>query len=150
MIDVALSPEAAALREQLRNGGMLPASAPGETVDPLRNGHRVLDKSGAASRKKNPLAAARFGELNAFIDITMAGLTRAEVTTWFAMFRYVDSKKQTVSVSVRTIAERTGTSFQHVHKAIASLIDKGLLERLKTGGINSGSSVYRLRPTVHP
>lgn len=88
--------------------------------------------------------------MNAFIDVTMAELTRAEVTTWFAIFRYIDSKKQTASVSVRTIAARTGTSYQHVHKAITSLIGKGLLERLKTGGINSGSSIYRVSPTAHP
>lgn len=131
--------EVAKYRKMLRNGGTMPSvEAPAPTPEVLK------------PRKKNPHAAGRFGDMNAFIDVTMATLTRAEVTTWFAMFRYVDSKTQTVAVSVRTIADRSGTSFQHVHKAIASLLDKGLLERLKTGGINSGASVYKLKPTVHP
>ena len=140
-MDARVDPaEVAKCRAMLKNGGTMPSVEAG----------RATVAQPTAKRKKNPHVAARFADMNAFVDVTMAGLTRAEVTTWFALFRYVDSRKQTVSVSVRTIAERTGTSYQHIHKAIASLIEKGLIERLKTGGINSGSSVYRVRPTVHP
>ena len=101
--------------------------------------------SGTSTKRKNPQAAGRFRELNSFIDLTMASLTRAEITTWLAMFRYVDAKKQTVTISIETISRGSGTSVRHVHRAIGSLLAKGLVKRLKVGGLNDGASVYRLR-----
>ncbi|WP_428305834.1 hypothetical protein [Lacipirellula sp.] len=136
-----LSPEAQRLYEQMRNGGVLPGTMP-PTVEaaPKRT----------AKWKKNPLVAGRFGELNAFVDTTMAKLTRIEVTTWLTLFRYVDSRVGTAQASAEAIAAATGSSKQHTLKAIASLIEKRLLTRVKIGAINRGSSVYRVHPTGHP
>jgi hypothetical protein len=140
-MDTAVDPaEVAKYRDMMRHGRSLPSMA---TVAPPA-------PTTAKRRKKNPQVAGRFEDMNAFVDVTMAGLTRVEVNTWLTMFRYVDSKKQTVSVSVRTVAERAGANVRHVHKAIKLLTEKGLLERVKKGGINSGASVYRVHPTVTP
>lgn len=141
MIDAVLSPEAARFREQLRNGGMLPPSAPVEAV--IAPGRQQNGK-----HKKNPLIAGRFGDLNAFIDTAMADLTRAEIATWMTLFRFTDVKKNSVTISIEKIAERSGTSVRHTHKAIGTLLEKGLLERLKTGSLNTGASVYRLHPLL--
>ncbi|MBA4104967.1 MAG: hypothetical protein C0485_04335 [Pirellula sp.] len=102
-----------------------------------------------AKSRKNPQAAGRFRDLNSFIDQAMAGLTRAEIATWMTMFRYVDAKKGSVTVSIETIHRGTGTSIRHVHNAIRSLLAKGLIERLKVGGLNDGASVYRVHSTMN-
>ena len=132
--------EVAKYREMMRGGRTLPS------VETVGDQPTVQAKQ----RKRNPQSKGRFQELNAFVDVTMATLTRVEVTTWLTMYRYVDSKKNTVSLSVRTVSERAGANIRHIHKAIKSLSEKGLLERVKMGGINTGASVYRVHATVTP
>ena len=130
--------EVAKYREMMRNGGTMPSVESGFAP--------VLNPVG--KRKKNPQGAGRFADMNAFVDQTMASLTRAEIATWFALFRFNQSKSGTSRASVETIAQRAGTSKRHTMKAIASLMERGLVERVVTGGINRGSSVYRGNPLV--
>ena len=101
------------------------------------NGHRA---------KPKPKSSGRFPALNSFVDCTMAGLCRAELAAWLALFRFTDARTGTAMASIETIAERAGTSKRHTLKAVASLIKKRLIERIKTGAINRGSSVYRVHP----
>lgn len=126
--------EVARYREMMRGGRTLPSVGSSET----------LPVQATASRKRNPKSMGRFQDINAFVDVTMAQLNRSELTTWLALFRFADGKTSVAQASVETIAARTGTSRQHTHKAIASLESKGLVERLRTGTVNSGASVYRI------
>jgi hypothetical protein len=99
--------------------------------------------------------ANRFTALNAFIDYMMVDLTRAELATWLVLYR--DTRNGVAQASIDAIAKRTGTSRQHTQKAITSLQQRGLIEQIKKGAINSGASIYRVKLlsakdaiTVHP
>lgn len=107
---------------------------PSEVVQPANRPRK------AAGKRKQ--ASARFREMNAFVDFTMADLSRAELATWFVLFR--DARDGTAQTAVEVIAKRAGTSKQHTLKAIASLVGRGLLERVRIGGINRGASIYRI------
>jgi Mn-dependent DtxR family transcriptional regulator len=75
----------------------------------------------------------------------MAGLSRAEALTWLVLWR--DTKKSgTVRTSSTDIARRTGVSRRAVTNALAKLRELGLLRLIHQGGINRGTSVYRVEP----
>ena len=86
----------------------------------------------------------RFGTLNAFVDCTMADLSRAEALTWLVLWR--DTRNGTARTSADDIGRRIGASKRAVLTALQKLRDKGLLTRVYKGGLNRGPSTYRVHP----
>ncbi|MBA4106071.1 MAG: transcriptional regulator [Pirellula sp.] len=93
--------------------------------------------------RKSTVTSDRFATLNAFVDFAMARLTRAELAVWLVLYR--DTRHGVVQASVENIAERAGVSRHHTCKAIGKLIDRSLLERVRSGALNQGAAVYRVR-----
>ena len=87
--------------------------------------------------KRTAVTSNRFGELNAFVDCSMADLSRAEALTWFVLWR--DTKNGTVRTSAADIARRIGASRKAVTNALAVLRKRGLLRLVHQGGADRGS-----------
>jgi len=98
------------------------------------------DRKADEPKRKN--TGDRFAVLNAFIDVTLAGLTRSEIAVWLILYR--DTRDGTVRTSQENIAKRSGTSVRHVKRAVASLTAAGLLTEVFRGGLNRGPSRYRV------
>ena len=99
--------------------------------------------------KRTAATSNRFGELNAFVDCSMADLSRAEALTWLVLWR--DTKSGgTVRTSSTDIGRRIGVSRRAVTNALAGLRQRGLLRLVHQGGINRGTSVYRVEPLAKP
>jgi hypothetical protein len=86
----------------------------------------------------------RFDVLNAFVDGSLAGLSRVQLATWLVLYR--DTRNGTACTSQSDIARRAGCSVRGVQKAIAKLLRVGLVVRLRQGRLNGGASVYRVEP----
>jgi hypothetical protein len=118
-----------------------------DTLPPMRSDKQTGthpiggSKPNRASRKQT---ANRFGCLNAFVDCSMAGLSRAELATWLVLYR--DERGGSVCISQQNIARRAGASVRHVKKAIANLVSMGLLTVVYQGGLNRGPSRFRVNP----
>ena len=91
-------------------------------------------------------AALRFEILNAFVDWTMADLSRAEMAVWLVLYR--DTKNNAAKTGMSDLARRAGCDRRTVVRAVASLKKRGILKTLHKGGLNRGPSSYRVRPLV--
>jgi len=100
--------------------------------------------SGKANDPKHTTTAGRFGTLNAFVDCSLAELSRSEIAVWMVLYR--DTRDGTVRTSQENVARRSGTSVRHVKKAMASLTAAGLLTVVFQGGLNRGPSRFRVNP----
>jgi len=99
----------------------------------------------SATRKPKP-PNLRFELLNGFIDFSMDGLTRAELATWFVLYRDAKPPRWEARTSAGDIARRIGASKRAVSSALASLQSRGLLIVIQRGGLRQGPSTYRVRP----
>ena len=93
------------------------------------------DKAGTANR---------FGVLNGFVDVGMRDLTRAELAAWLVLYR--DTRDGVARTSMADIARRSGTSERKTIDAIGKLRKRGLVERVRKGGLARGPASYRVRP----
>ena len=111
---------------------------------------RPTSTAQASTKPKGTQATAnRFGELNAFVDCSMADLSRAEMGTWLVLWR--DTKPcGTVRTSATDIGRRIGVSRRAVTNALAGLRKRGLLRLVHQGGFTGGVSVYRVQPLAKP
>jgi len=100
--------------------------------------------NGKANDPKRKAAADRFATLNAFVDCSLAELSRSEIAVWLLLYR--DTRDGTARTSQENIAKRSGTSVRHVRKALASLTAAGLLTVVFQGGLNRGPSRFRVNP----
>ena len=130
-----------------------PPRLPGCSVLPPMNprpDRPVPPSNGKASNKPKRTAATsnRFGELNAFVDCSMADLSRAELGTWLVLWR--DTKNGTVRTSMTDVARRIGVSRRAVVDAVAKLEKRGLLIVVYRGGMRRGMNVYRVHPLSKP
>ncbi len=96
------------------------------------------------SRKQN--VGDRFGEINAFVDVTLCSLTRTEACVWLILWR--DSRHGLARTSYASLARTTGCRRATVGLALRSLREKGLVEVVRRGGKAQGANVYRLRSIV--
>ncbi len=103
---------------------------------------------GTEKPKRTAATSNRFGELNAFVDCSMADLSRAEALTWLVLWR--DTKNGTVRTALTDIARRIGASKRAAVDAVAGLVKRGLVSRIHRGGMNRGVSVYRVQPLGKP
>ena len=131
-----------------------PPRLPGCSVLPPmeQSRHRPASTTNSKASDKPKRTAAtsnRFGELNAFVDCSMADLSRAEALTWFVLWR--DTKQGgTVRTSSTDIGRRIGVSRRAVTNALAGLRKRGLLRLVHQGGFTGGVSVYRVEPLAKP
>lgn len=86
----------------------------------------------------------RFAALNAFVDFTLADLTRNEIAVWLILYR--DTKDGTARTSQADIGRRARVSDRTVRNVLRRLHGKGLVRVTYRGGIGRGSSAYRIRP----
>ena len=98
--------------------------------------------------KRTKATANRFGELNAFVDCSMADLSRAELGTWLVLWR--DTKNGTVRTSMQDVARRIGASKRAVVDAVAELEKRGLLSVVYRGGMRRGMNTYRVNSLMKP
>lgn len=94
------------------------------------------------SKKSQQATANRFAVLNAFVDCSLAGLSKAELATWLCLYR--DTRQGTACTSQSDIARRSGLSIRAVGKATRKLIASGFLVVVFQGGLNRGPSRYRV------
>ena len=123
-----------------------PPVLPGCSVLPpmeLRPARPAASTGNAGDKPKRTAATSnRFGELNAFVDCSMADLSRAEALTWLVLWR--DTKNGTVRTSMADVARRIGASKRAVVDAVAGLENWGLLIVVYRGGMRRGMNVYRV------
>jgi hypothetical protein len=92
-----------------------------------------------------PKVGNRFAVLNAFVDVTMQTLTRAEITVWMLLFR--DTKQDGLARTAQTdLARRAGLNTRSVERAVRSLERCGLLKVVHRGGLRKGPSSCRISP----
>jgi hypothetical protein len=101
-------------------------------------------KPSAKTKAKQTVTMDRFGTLNAFVDCSMAGLSRSELATWLVLYR--DTRNGTACTSQADIARRAGLSVRAVKNAVRKLRASGLLVVVFSGGLNRGPSRYRVEP----
>ena len=136
MIDVVLSPEASAYREQLRNGGMLPASAPAEVDQP-----RQIKKTKSSVRR--PESVGRFKTMNAFIDRSARLVDTTAQAAWFVLFREV-KPNGIAQISQRQVADRIGVSRRTAIRAIQQLEQARLVTAVSRGGLSGEMTAYEV------
>jgi len=107
-----------------------------------RDGKAAGKAKGSPERRRT---RERFGVLNAFVDCSMAGLSRAEALTWLVLYR--DTRDGTARTSGADVARRIGTSRRAVTDALAGLRRRGMVKLVHRGGLNRGTSIYRVFPT---
>jgi hypothetical protein len=121
----------------LRGCAVLPPMAGGPAPSPTPQ---------PRDRSKAKRAAGRFAVLNAFLDATLAGLTRAEAAVWLLLFR--DTKADGLARTGQAdLARRAGCNVGTIKRALARLARRGLLTVVRRGRIGAGPSIYRLHPT---
>ncbi len=96
----------------------------------------------AKPKQTNQATVNRFAVLNAFVDCSMKGLSKAESATWLVLYR--DTRNGIATTSQADIARRIGTSDRAVRSAIGRLAKLGLLVVVRRGGILQGPSKYRV------
>jgi hypothetical protein len=132
------------VREQYR--GILPPGAVLRPDDDEETPPSPPRSAKPVAKPKRRTRSERFATLNAFVDMGMAGLTRAEVKVWLILFR--DTKANgTARTGQRDIARRAGLKPRMVRYALASLEAKGMLQTVRRGRLNEGPSIYRVHPT---
>ncbi len=121
---------------------------PGCSVLPPMNPRPATANIAPKERPKKRATGDRFATINAFVDCSLADLTRAEALTWFVLWR--DTKDGTVRTSAADIARRIGVTRRAVTDALAGLRKRGLLTLIHRGGMNRGVSVHRVQPLTKP
>jgi DNA-binding MarR family transcriptional regulator len=96
----------------------------------------------AAAKEK---AAGRFHDFNAFVDGSLAELTRAEMAVWLVLFR--DARNGIACTAQEDIARRAGCDRRTVNRALRRLGQLGLVKLVRRGGLDGTVSRYRVCPT---
>jgi hypothetical protein len=99
-----------------------------------------------ASRPKGERPSqGRFQCINAFLDVTMAALDRAELAVWLLLWR--DTKPDGVArTSQADLARRAGRTSRSVRRALVKLQRAGLVSVVSQGGLQRRLCVYRVEP----
>ena len=99
-------------------------------------------RKGKPPKGKTPDAAGRFAVVNAFVDASMADLSRTELAVWLCLWR--DSRDGVARTAQTYIADRCGCKRESVSRALSGLVERGLVKVVRQGGLNRGMSVYRV------
>jgi hypothetical protein len=126
-----------------RPPGVIPV---GEEPPPMDDGARARpsrrDGGKPQGKTHGGRASDRFAVLNAFVDLALAELTRAEIAVWLVLYR--DTRDGTARTSVTDIARRAGCDRSTVFRALGRLEERGLVKVVHRGGLGRGSSRYRV------
>lgn len=90
-------------------------------------------------------SSLRFEILNAFVDSTMADLTRAELAVWLCLYRDTKSNGE-ARASLDDIARRAGMDRRSATRAVGRLKRRKMLKTVRRGGLNEGPSTYAVFP----
>ena len=90
-------------------------------------------------------ASDRFSSINAFVDLSMRDLTRAESLVWVALWR--DTRAGVAKTSMTYLQRRLGVNRTTIVRALQTLRLKGFVEVVRRGARGCGSNWYRLRAT---
>jgi len=113
-----------------------------EPAEPVRSAERPETK-----RKPNRQNTGnRFAILNTFVDTAAGELTRSEILVWLVLYR--DTRDGLAGTSQADIARRAGTTDRTVRRVIGRLERRGLLTTVYRGGLNRGTSKYRISPEL--
>lgn len=99
-----------------------------------------------AKRKGDGTTGNRFAVLNTFVDCSMRELKAADVRVWLVLCR--DTRDGIAVTAQADIAERSGISVRAVHGSIRRLERLGLFKVVYRGGLNRGSSRYRVSALI--
>ncbi len=112
---------------------------------------RAKGEARQARSTQRGAVAARFRELNTFVDFVLRHLTNAEARCWLILWR--DSREGLASTAQTDLAQRAGLAPRNVRRALERLKVKGLLVVVHQGGYRAGKSTYRVRalpPELEP
>jgi predicted transcriptional regulator len=110
-----------------------------ESTEPDRRPGRFEHRT-KSTKNSTKNAGSRFKDLSAFVRLSAAGLTKAELAVWIAVFNF--SQGGTAIVTQVKLAKFAGTTERTIKRAVASLVKRGLLEVIERGRPGR-SSVYR-------
>jgi hypothetical protein len=114
-------------------------------MPPMDTAEESMPRPASKESKAKGKSNGRFQAINAFADFTLAALNRAEIAVWLLLWR--DTKPTGLAHTSQTdLARRAGCSDRQVRRALGSLAGQRLLPVVYQGGLNRGSSVYRVRP----
>jgi DNA-binding transcriptional ArsR family regulator len=122
-------------------GGELPPMESPSAPPPNGRPHRDEPKGKPVGGKVK--ARERFAVLNAFVDFTLAGLSRGEIAVWLILYR--DTREGTARTSYDDLARRAGMNRRNVGRALRRLERLRLLRVVHRGGLRRGVSRYRCR-----
>jgi DNA-binding MarR family transcriptional regulator len=121
------------------------------SAGPLRVGEEPPPLNGGPARPSNrrqptakAKAAGRFHDLNAFVDGSLVGLTRAEIAVWLVLFR--DARNGIAATAQEDIARRAGCDRRTVNRALRRLGQLDLVKLVRRGGLDGTVSHYRVHP----
>jgi hypothetical protein len=114
--------------------------------EPAPRGRPRRDKPKGKPASAKAKAGERFAVLNAFVDFTVADLSRAEIAVWLVLYR--DTRDGTARTSYDDLARRAGCDRRNVGRAVRRLERLGLLKIVHRGGLRRGPSSYRVRGTA--
>jgi hypothetical protein len=101
-------------------------------------------KGGRTHAKRRQRHYGRFAALNGFVDGVMGTLPRAAALTWVCLWR--DTKPDGLArTAVADLARRIGGDRSTVIRALRLLVDRGLLDVVRRGGLGRGVSTYRVK-----
>lgn len=102
-------------------------------------------KPGVKRKTAKRESRLRFEVLNAFVDTSMANLSRAELAVWLILYR--DTRPDgAASTAVGDLARRAGIDRRTALRALKRLRDRRMLRVLRRGGLNRGPSSYLVFP----
>jgi len=101
-------------------------------------------KGGRTHARRRQRHYGRFAVLNGFVDGVMGTLPRAAALVWVCLWR--DTKPDGLArTAVTDLARRIGGDRRTVLRALRLLVDRGLLEVVRRGGLGRGLSTYRVK-----
>ncbi len=105
--------------------------------------HRPGSPPGKTKGKHS--SRGRFEAINAFLDVTAAGLDRCELAVWLLLWR--DTKPNGLArTSQGDLAKRAGCAPRSIRRALVTLERAGLVSIVSQGGLPARVSVYRVKP----
>jgi hypothetical protein len=116
--------------------------AVGEEPPPMNTPEEPPPRSGKGGKTKGK-TGERFAVLNAFVDFSLADLSRAEIAVWLVLYR--DTRDGTARTSYDDLARRASCDRRNVGRAVRRLEGRGLVKVVHRGGLRRGASRYRVR-----
>lgn len=111
------------------------------TPAPSSNGES--NRQSARHSTPNGKPGERFILLNAFVDFSLAELSRSEIAVWLVLYR--DTRDRIARTSYDDIARRAGLNRRNVGRAIRKLETRRLINVVYRGGLGRGASRYRVQ-----